>query len=93
MTIYNNMDVSIRHVDGVKIEYSVAQSEGRASFNPYFLTSAAWLIGDAYGKPESHRFSLTVNAASVAKFNRFAEAIADIFAEDDSADAQLQAAE
>jgi hypothetical protein len=88
MAINSNVDFSIRHIDGLKLEYSCVHNHERASFNLTFDTSAAWLIG-AYGKQELHRFSLTVNAASVAKFNRLAEAIADIFGADDSEDAPL----
>jgi hypothetical protein len=85
----SNISTTIHWVDSISIENACPLDDGRAAFRLKFATD----FHREFSKPETFEFSLSVNAASVAKFERIAAAIAEIMNENAAPVTVAQAAE
>ncbi len=77
----SSIDIGIHWVESIKLVPFCEQPNARKTFHLNIETESL-----CAGRTEKHEISLHVNAASVAKFERIADAINSIMAEDDIAD-------
>jgi hypothetical protein len=77
----SNIDLGIHFIDGIQLRPFCDQDDGSKTFHLKLPTHTKWT-----DRSDKEQISLHVNAARVAKFERIAAAIAEIMAEDDTAD-------
>ena len=80
----SHIDLTVQWVRSMTLVKYCEHDCGDVSFYLNIETKSRFLQDQ-----ESHSIRLAVNSAAVAKFERIAKAIADIMAEDDSADAPM----